>query len=144
LKHRVRIEVGRPRPNRCQKRLQQPMNILGRTPLYVPPRKVCVATRPPRWSWLAPQGVLGGSSGGHTRDSPGQHVHSVVGGDAGTNHHFRVIIHRVLDTLWGYTKFELTCGGHLRLRCSMEGCGRGGGGGAAADHQLHHDSLWRW
>ena len=60
-------------------------------------------------------GTTGGGPRGGTWDSPGQHVHKVVGGDAGTNHHFRVINHRVLDTLWGYTKFELTCGGHLMV-----------------------------
>ena len=78
-------------------------------------------------------GTTGGPRG-HTWDSPGQHVHTVVGGGAGTNHHFRVINHRVLDTLWGYTKLELTCGGHLMVAPHHGGVwALVGGGGAAAD-----------
>ena len=88
------------------------------------------------------------SSGAHEAGlsiALGQRVHKVVGGGAGTNHHFRVINHRVLGTLWGYTKLELTCGGHLMVAPHHGGVwALVGGGGAAADPPVHHHAHWSW
>ena len=54
-------------------------------------------------------------------------VHQVVGGDAGSNHHFRAAEHRVLGTLLGQSKLRITLGGAWRV---IEWCDGSEGTGA--------------
>ena len=72
------------------------------------------------------------------RVSPGQCVHNAVGGGANANHHSRAVNHRLLGTIWGQTKLGFTLGGHLVV-VPRHGVvwAREGGGGAAAERQLH-------
>ena len=80
---------------------------------------------------MAPLGTLRGAAVTHGGSIGATRAHGRVGGGgAGTNHHFRVINHRVLDTLWGYTKFELTCGGHLMVALHYSGVWAQVGAGA--------------
>ena len=64
-------------------------------------------------------------------------VHQIVGGDAGSNHHFRAAKHRVLDTLLGQSKPKITFRGHTERPWKVVLVRRGRGRGSGSPQHDH-------